>query len=110
MLMPLMFEIWTETNLQPTASYPDNSLGYSVMQPASSAFLLQYDKDGEYINEPFELEAQVVADERHGVVLEILLPANGSQQVESAVQIGIPQLAQLLKTRGISMIRRPARL
>ena len=61
------------------------------------AHLLQYKDDGEYCADPLTIEAQVVEDERYGVVLEIPLPALENQDSERVIQIPLLQLRRSIQ-------------
>jgi hypothetical protein len=67
------------------------------MTPTIIAYLLQYKNDGEYCADPLTIEAQMVEDERYGVVLEIPLPALENQDSERVIQIPLQQLRRSLR-------------
>jgi len=69
----------------------------AAVTPTILAYLLQYRKDGEYCAEPLRIEAQMVEDERFGVVLEIPLPPVENQDSERVVQIPLQQLRRSLR-------------
>ena len=70
----------------------------ATMTPRILTYLLQYKNDGEYSADPVTIEAQVVEDERYGVVLEIPLPADENQDGERVVQIPLQQLRRSLQS------------
>jgi hypothetical protein len=67
------------------------------MTPTVLAYLLRYTVDGEFCADPMTIEGQIVVDERHGVVLEILLPALADQDEERVVQIPVEQLGRSIQ-------------
>ena len=69
----------------------------ATMTPTILAYLLQYKSDGEYCADPVTIEAQMVEDERYGVVLEIPLPALENQDSERVVQIPLQQLRRSIQ-------------
>jgi len=69
----------------------------ATITPTILTYLLQYKNDGEYCADPVTIEAQVVEDERYGVVLEIPLPAVDNQDSERVVQIPLQQLRRSIQ-------------
>jgi hypothetical protein len=69
----------------------------ATLTPTILAYLLEYKSDGEYCEEPLTIEAQMVEDERYGVVLEIPLPGLENQDRERVVQIPLLQLRRSLQ-------------
>jgi len=69
----------------------------ATFAPTILAYLLQYKSDGEYCADPLTIEAQVVEDERYGVVLEIPLPALENQDSERVIQIPLLQLRRSIQ-------------
>lgn len=69
----------------------------ATMTPTILTYLLQYKNDGEYCADPVTIEAQVVEDERYGVVLEIPLPAVDNEDSERVVQIPLQQLRRSIQ-------------
>jgi len=69
----------------------------ATITPTILAYLLQYKSDGEYCVDPVTIEAQMVEDERYGVVLEIPLPALENQDSERVVQIPLQQLRRSIQ-------------
>jgi hypothetical protein len=69
----------------------------ATITPTILTYLLQYKNDGEYCAEPLTIEAQVVEDERYGVVLEIPLPAADNQDSQRVVQIPLQQLRRSIQ-------------
>ena len=67
------------------------------MTPTVLAYLLRYTLDGEFCADPMTIEGQIVVDDRHGVVLEILLPASAGQDDERVVQIPVRQLRRSIR-------------
>jgi hypothetical protein len=67
------------------------------MTPTILAYLLQYKNDGEYCADPMTIEAQMVEDERYGVVLEIPLPALENRDSERVIQIPLQQLRRAIQ-------------
>jgi hypothetical protein len=69
----------------------------ATLTPTILAYLLQYKSDGEYCADPLTIEAQMVEDERYGVVLEIPLPALENQDSERVIQIPLQQLRRSIQ-------------
>jgi hypothetical protein len=69
----------------------------TTMTPTILAYLLQYKKDGEYCVDPLTIEAQMVEDERYGLVLEIPLPALEDRDSERVIQIPLQQLRRSIQ-------------
>jgi hypothetical protein len=69
----------------------------ATLTPTILAYLLQYKRDGEYCADPLTIEAQIVEDQRYGVVLEIPLPALENQDSERVIQIPLQQLRRSIQ-------------
>ena len=67
------------------------------MTPKILAHLLRYTDDGESCADPMTIEAQMVVDERYGVVLEIPLPPLIDLEGERVVQIQVQQLRRTIQ-------------
>ncbi len=67
-----------------------------VMSRSIRAKLVRYGYDGEYLSRPVTLDAIMVMDEDHGVVLEIVLPRSGGGAEENAVFICAAELRKIL--------------
>jgi hypothetical protein len=80
-----------------TSAADRGALEAATMTSTILTYLLQYENDGEYSAEPLTIEAQVVEDERNGIVLEIPLPADENQDGERVVQIPLQQLRRSLQ-------------
>ena len=59
------------------------------------ATLLHYTREGKKLSHPRSLVGQVVIDEEHGAVLEIVLPSLRHSFGEHAILIGVRDLRRL---------------
>ncbi len=66
------------------------------MSRTIQAKLVRYGYDGEYLSRPVTLDAIMVMDEDHGMVLEIVLPKTGGGAEENAVLICAAELRKIL--------------
>jgi hypothetical protein len=80
-----------------TSATARNSHEAPTLTPTILAYLLQYKNDGEYSADPLTIEAQMVEDERYGVVLEIPLPALENEDSERVVQVPLQQLRRSIQ-------------
>jgi hypothetical protein len=90
-------EIMAKTTAWKTPDPAHSPREAATMTPTILAHLLEYRNDGEYCADPVTIEAQMVEDERHGVVLEIPLPSLEHQGRERVVQIPLQQLRRSIQ-------------
>jgi hypothetical protein len=64
------------------------------MSEPISGILVEYGIDGDYLSPPIVLPANVVFDEVHGWVIELILP-HSTANAESAVLLPLVQLEKL---------------
>jgi hypothetical protein len=56
---------------------------------------VHYGQDGEYIGPPVALDGVIVHDEKHGWVLEIVLPGSTGTSFENAIFVSVDELQKL---------------